>query len=67
VSWRGAALCGGAADDFDTAKPILDVVGKSVVHVGPHGVGETVIAANQPDVAENAELVAEIRIITARC
>jgi hypothetical protein len=51
VSWRGAAPRGGAAGDFDTAKPILDVAGKSVVHVEPHGAGQTVIAANQPIVA----------------
>jgi len=66
VTWRGAAPRGGAAGDFDTAKPILDVAGKSVVYVGPHGAGQTVIAANQPIVAGNVEVVAEY-IIAACC
>lgn len=52
-------MVGGAADDFDAAKPYLDVVGKTVVHVGPSGAGQTVKAANQLIVAANIEALAE--------
>jgi 2-hydroxy-3-oxopropionate reductase len=52
-------MVGGAADDFTAAKPYLDVVGKTVVHVGPSGAGQTVKAANQLIVAANIEALAE--------
>lgn len=52
-------MVGGAQEDFESAKPILDVVGKTVVHVGPSGSGQTVKAANQLIVAGNIELLAE--------
>jgi 2-hydroxy-3-oxopropionate reductase len=59
---RNAALSimvGGDAEDFEAARPILDVVGKTVVHVGPSGSGQTVKAANQLIVAANIEALAE--------
>ncbi|HZA10498.1 2-hydroxy-3-oxopropionate reductase [Mycobacterium sp.] len=52
-------MVGGSADDFAAARPILDVVGKTIVHVGPAGAGQTVKAANQLIVAGNIELLAE--------
>ncbi|ORA38757.1 2-hydroxy-3-oxopropionate reductase [Mycobacterium aquaticum] len=52
-------MVGGSAEDFAAAKPILDVVGKTIVHVGPSGSGQTVKAANQLIVAGNIELLAE--------
>jgi 2-hydroxy-3-oxopropionate reductase len=52
-------MVGGAADDFEAAKPVLDAVGRTVVHVGPAGSGQTVKAANQLIVAGTLELVAE--------
>ena len=52
-------MVGGEAADFEAAKPVLDAVGKTVVHVGPAGAGQTVKAANQLIVAGNIELVAE--------
>src|SRR5207245_7826267 len=45
--------------DVAEARPILETVGKTVVHVGPHGAGQTVKAANQLIVAGTIELVAE--------
>ena len=54
-----AILVGGDADDFAEAKPIMDAVGKTVVHVGPSGAGQTVKAANQLIVAVNIEVLAE--------
>jgi 2-hydroxy-3-oxopropionate reductase len=52
-------MVGGSPEDFESAKPILDVVGKTVVHVGPSGSGQTVKAANQLIVAGNIQLLAE--------
>jgi 2-hydroxy-3-oxopropionate reductase len=52
-------MVGGSEDDFASAKPILETVGKTIVHVGPNGAGQTVKAANQLIVAGNIELLAE--------
>jgi 2-hydroxy-3-oxopropionate reductase len=52
-------MVGGSDEDFARAKPILEVVGKTIVHVGPSGAGQTVKAANQLIVAGNIELLAE--------
>lgn len=52
-------MVGGEAADFEEAKPLLDAVGKTIVHVGPAGSGQTVKAANQLIVAGNIQLVAE--------
>jgi 2-hydroxy-3-oxopropionate reductase len=52
-------MVGGDAEDFAEAKPILDAVGRTIVHVGPSGAGQTVKAANQLIVAVNIEVLAE--------
>jgi 2-hydroxy-3-oxopropionate reductase len=52
-------MVGGSAADFEAAKPVFDAVGKTIVHVGPSGSGQTVKAANQLIVAGNIELLAE--------
>ncbi len=52
-------MVGGAAEDFADAEPILHVVGKTIVHVGPSGSGQTVKAANQLIVAANIQVLAE--------
>jgi 2-hydroxy-3-oxopropionate reductase len=52
-------MVGGEAADFDAAKPLLEAVGRTIVHVGPAGSGQTVKAANQLIVAGNIQLVAE--------
>ncbi|WP_327139957.1 2-hydroxy-3-oxopropionate reductase [Nocardia sp. NBC_01327] len=52
-------MVGGAAADFEQARPIFDALAKTVVHVGPSGSGQTVKAANQLIVAANIEALAE--------
>ncbi len=52
-------MVGGEPADVEEARPILEKVGKTVVHVGSHGSGQTVKAANQLIVAGTIELVAE--------
>ncbi|MEO6827333.1 MAG: 2-hydroxy-3-oxopropionate reductase [Microbacteriaceae bacterium] len=55
-------MLGGDADDVAAAREVLEVVGATVVHVGPSGSGQTVKAANQLIVAGTIELVAEALI-----
>jgi len=52
-------MVGGAEEDFAAARPVLAVLGKTLVHVGPNGTGQIVKAANQLIVAGIIELVAE--------
>lgn len=52
-------MVGGPAEDVEAARPVLDAVGATIVHVGPPGSGQTVKAANQLIVAGTIELVAE--------
>lgn len=52
-------MVGGEREVFETQRGLLEMVGRTVVHVGPHGAGQTVKAANQLIVAGNIQLVAE--------
>ncbi len=52
-------MVGGQPDDVARARPVLDKVGRTVVHVGPAGAGQTVKAANQLIVAGHLALLAE--------
>jgi 2-hydroxy-3-oxopropionate reductase len=52
-------MVGGSEADFAKAQPVLDAIGKTIVHVGPSGAGQTVKAANQLIVAVNIQALAE--------
>jgi 2-hydroxy-3-oxopropionate reductase len=52
-------MVGGAEEDVEAARPVLEIVGGTVVRVGPTGSGQTVKAANQLIVAANIEALAE--------
>jgi len=52
-------MVGGDAADFAEALPVFHALGTTVVHVGPHGAGQTVKAANQLIVATNIQAVSE--------
>lgn len=56
-------MVGGDENDFTTATPIFDVVGKTCIHVGPHGAGQVVKAANQLVVGGTYALVAEAIVL----
>jgi 2-hydroxy-3-oxopropionate reductase len=63
---RQAALSimvGGGEADFVAARPVLDVLGKTIVHVGGHGAGQVVKAANQLVVAGIYALVSEAIVL----
>ncbi|WP_405609780.1 2-hydroxy-3-oxopropionate reductase [Streptomyces sp. NBC_01508] len=52
-------MVGGEQADFDQARPVFDVLGRTIVRCGPHGSGQTVKAANQLIVAVNIQACAE--------
>ncbi|MEU1713951.1 MULTISPECIES: 2-hydroxy-3-oxopropionate reductase [Nocardiopsis] len=59
VEAKLSIMVGGEERAFALAKPVLDALGTTVVHVGPAGAGQTVKAANQLIVAGTIELVSE--------
>jgi 2-hydroxy-3-oxopropionate reductase len=59
VEAKLSIMVGGAEADVEAARPVLDALGTTVVHVGPAGSGQTVKAANQLIVAGAIELLAE--------
>jgi 2-hydroxy-3-oxopropionate reductase len=56
-------MVGGSAEDFEAAKPVFEAVGKTIAHVGPHGAGQVVKAANQLVVGGIYGLVAEAIVL----
>jgi 2-hydroxy-3-oxopropionate reductase len=56
-------MVGGDEDDFAAAKPLFEAVGKAIVHVGPHGAGQVVKAANQLVVGGIYGLVGEAIVL----
>ncbi|WP_030454889.1 2-hydroxy-3-oxopropionate reductase [Herbidospora cretacea] len=56
-------MIGGRAEDVESAREILRVLGTTIVHVGPAGAGQTVKAANQLVVGGTYALVAEAIVL----
>ena len=56
-------MVGGSEAAFERAGPLLEVLGRTVVHVGPAGAGQTVKAANQLVVAGTIALVSEALVL----
>jgi 2-hydroxy-3-oxopropionate reductase len=54
-----AIMVGGSDDAVQRARPILEVMGKAVTHIGPPGAGQVAKAANQVVVALTIQAVAE--------
>lgn len=52
-------MVGGSPEHFAAAEPVLNAIGKTIVHVGPAGAGQTVKAANQLIVAVNIQALSE--------
>lgn len=59
-------MVGGAEPDFVRAKPVLDVLGGTIVRLGPVGAGQTVKAANQIVVGAVFQGLAEALTLTKR-
>jgi len=52
-------MVGGEAEDVEAFRPLFEVLGTTISHVGPSGSGQTVKAANQLIVAGHLQLLAE--------
>jgi 2-hydroxy-3-oxopropionate reductase len=61
-----AIMVGGSEEDFERAKPLFEVMGKTVTHVGPSGTGQVVKAANQIVVALTIEAVSEALVLGSK-
>lgn len=60
-------MVGGSAVDLEQVRLVLKVLGKTIIHVGGHGAGQTVKAANQLIVAGTIEIVSEaLTLLRAR-
>ncbi len=59
-------MVGGSAEDFAQAKPIFEVLGKTIVHVGEVGAGQVVKACNQIVVALTIEAVSEALVLGSK-
>jgi 2-hydroxy-3-oxopropionate reductase len=59
-------MVGGSAEDFEQAKPLFEVLGKTIVHVGGTGAGQVVKACNQIVVALTIEAVSEALVLGSK-
>jgi 2-hydroxy-3-oxopropionate reductase len=59
-------MVGGSEEDFERAKPLFDVLGGTVNHVGPAGAGQVTKAANQIVVALTIEAVSEALVLGSK-
>jgi 2-hydroxy-3-oxopropionate reductase len=59
-------MIGGDPDAVARAMPIFEVLGKTIVHVGPSGAGQVTKACNQLVVAATIEAVAEALLLAER-
>ena len=61
-----SVMAGGNDEAFETARPLLEVVGERVTHVGPAGAGQVAKACNQLLVGSNLRAVAEALLLAER-
>ena len=59
-------MVGGSAADFERALPVLQAMGKTIVHVGPSGAGQVAKVCNQVVVAVVIEAVSEALVLGAK-
>jgi 2-hydroxy-3-oxopropionate reductase len=58
-------MVGGEAADLDRARPVLEVLGATITHVGPAGAGQVVKACNQIVVAITYAAVSEALVLAS--
>lgn len=59
-------MVGGPEDAFERARPIFEVLGKTIVHMGEAGAGQTAKACNQMVVAITIEAVSEALVLASK-
>ncbi len=66
IAGQLAIMVGGPADEFEAAKPLFDVVGKSAVLVGDAGAGQTTKLVNQILVGIHIEAMGEAFLLATK-
>jgi len=61
-----AIMVGGAADDLERARPVLDAMGETIVHVGPVGHGQAVKVLSNALAAANVVALAQALLVGKR-
>lgn len=61
-----SVMVGGEATDLERARPLLEILGASVVHAGPAGAGQVVKACNQVLVAVTIAGVSEALVLGSK-
>jgi 2-hydroxy-3-oxopropionate reductase len=59
-------MVGGSSEGFERARPLFEVLGKTVVHMGEAGAGQTAKACNQILVAVTIEAVSEALVLASK-
>jgi 2-hydroxy-3-oxopropionate reductase len=59
-------MVGGSEEDFERARPLFEIMGDTVTHVGTVGTGQVVKAANQIVVALTIEAVSEALVLGSK-
>ncbi len=60
-------MAGGATAVFDRVKPLFEVMGKTILHMGDHGAGQVTKACNQLSLTVTLQGVAEAMNLAAHC
>jgi 3-hydroxyisobutyrate dehydrogenase-like beta-hydroxyacid dehydrogenase len=59
-------MVGGSPDEFERAKPVLEAMGKLIVHAGPLGHGQLVKVINNSVAAANTAVLGQALVLAAR-
>jgi 3-hydroxyisobutyrate dehydrogenase-like beta-hydroxyacid dehydrogenase len=59
-------MAGGSEEDFERARPVLEAMGKLIVHAGPLGHGQMVKVINNAVAATNTATVGQALLVAAR-
>lgn len=60
-------MVGGKPEVFDHVKPLFEVMGKNIVHVGDIGAGQVAKTCNQMLVAQHVNAAAEALLLAKKC
>lgn len=56
-------MVGGESEAFDRARPLFNVMGENIIHVGPSGAGQVTKACNQVVIAQTIAAVGEAFVL----
>jgi 3-hydroxyisobutyrate dehydrogenase-like beta-hydroxyacid dehydrogenase len=59
-------MAGGSTEDFERARPVLEAMGKLIVHAGPLGHGQMIKVINNAVAAANTATVGQALLVAAR-